>query len=306
MKSAKLISVIVLAACGAQPLAACDICAIYAASQAQGETGQGLFGGLAAQFSRFNTLRDGGHKIANDGEYIDSTVSQLLLGYNFNNRLGIQLNVPVIYRGYGSDPAGRHSESGFGDISLLGSFNVYRKLAEEHTFSWSVIGGVKFPTGDANHLGDPDFASGLGGHDLALGSGSYDGIVGTSVMGRWKRLFLTASTQYAIRSEGSFQHQYANDLTWFGGPGVYLAMNHQITLAVQALISGETKGKDNFGGVPDADSAETIVYAGPQINFTWRTRLSAQVGADFPISVYNSGVQLMPDYRVHAAITWRF
>ena len=66
------------------------------------------------------------------------------------------------------------------------------------------------------YYGDPDFAPGIGGHDLALGSGSYDGIVGTGIYGRWKRGFVTASLQYAIRSEGDFQHQYANDLTWMG------------------------------------------------------------------------------------------
>lgn len=306
MKVKKFIPFVVLAAASAQPLLGCDICAIYAASQAQGEIGLGLFGGVATQFSRFNTLRDGGHKIANDGEYINSTVSQLLVGYNFNSRFSAQLNVPVIYRGYGSDLNGRHSESGIGDISLLGNFNAYRKLAENYTLTWSVQGGVKFPTGDANHLGDPDFAGGIGGHDLALGSGSYDGIVGTSAMARWKRLFMTANLQYAIRSEGSFQHRYANDLTWSGGPGAYLVMNHQCTLAVQAVISGETKGKDKFSGVPDDDSAETLWYAGPQLNFTWKSRLSAQLGADLPVSIYGSGVQLMPDYRVHAALTWRF
>jgi hypothetical protein len=306
MKTIKILPAVLLATAGAQPVLGCDICAIYAASQAQGETGAGLFGGVASQFSRFNTLRDGGHKIANDGEYINSTVSQILLGYNFNSRWSVQLNVPVIYRGYGSDLNGRHSESGIGDVSVLANFNAYRKLAEDYTFTWGVLGGVKFPTGDANHLGDPDFAAGIGGHDLALGSGSYDGIVGTSVMGRWKRLFMTANAQYAIRSEGSFQHRYANDLTWSGGPGVYLAMNHSCTLALQAVVSGETKGKDKFGGVDDGDSAETIVYAGPQINFTWKNKLSAQVGADLPVSVYDSGVQLVPDYRVHAALTWRF
>ena len=28
--------------------------------------------------------------------------------------------------------------------------------------------------------------------------------------------------------------------------------------------------------------------------------------ADFPVSSGNSGLQVVPDYRVHAALTWRF
>jgi len=130
--------------------------------------------------------------------------------------------------------------------------------------------------------------------------------VGTGVFGRWRRLFATANVQYAIRSEGDFQHQYANDLTWMGGPGIYLAMNHQYTLSLQAVVSGETKGKDTFAGVPDGDSAGTLVYLGPQINVTWGSQLSVQAGIDLPVSRDNSGVQVMPDYRVRAALTCRF
>src|ERR1043166_9172436 len=88
---------------------------------------------------------------------------------------------------------------------------------EKYTFNWTVLGGFKVPTGDSSKLNTPDsdLPDGIGGHDLALGSGSYDGIVGTGIYGRWKRGFVTASVQYAIRSEGDFQHRYANDLTWF-------------------------------------------------------------------------------------------
>src|SRR5262249_4271654 len=153
---------------------------------------------------------------------------------------------------------------------------------------------------------DSDFPDGIGGHDIALGSGSYDGLVGTGIYARWKKAFFNANVQYAIRSEGAFQHQYANDLTWSGGPGYYLALQHHYTLSLQCNISGETKGKDTFAGVPDDDSAETILYVGPQLNFTWSSKLSAQFGADFPVSIYNSGEQVVPNYRIRGAISWRF
>ncbi len=247
---------------------------------------------------------------------IESSVEQVFVGYNINNRFGLQLNLPVIYRSF-QRPRGSvidsGTEFGIGDVSLIGNFLVYQKLQEDFTFNWSVLGGIKFPTGDSSRLNEPDVdsvpplpASGIGGHDLALGSGSYDGVVGTGLSARWNKLFFSANLQYAIRSEGDFGHQYANDLTWSGGPGVYLALNHNDTLALQAVVSGETKGKDTFNNVPDGDSAETIVYAGPQISFTWSSKVSAQVGLDLPVSIDNSGVQLVPDYRARAAITWRF
>jgi hypothetical protein len=301
-----LISVVLAGAC-TQPVLGCDLCSVYAATEAQGGSGKGFFGGVAEQFTHFGTVQEDGHKVASEGQYIDSSVAQVFAGYNFNNSVGVQLNLPVIYRAFGSETI-HGTELGIGDVSLVGTFTAYRHLSERFNFSWTLLGGVKFPTGDSSRLNTPDseLPEGIGGHDLALGSGSYDGLVGTGVSGRWKRLFASASLQYAIRSEGDFQHHYANDLTWFGGPGVYLVLGHQYTLSLQAVVSGETKGKDTFSGVPDGDSAETLVYLGPQVNLTWGSRLAVVAGVDLPVSRDNSGTQVLPDYRVHGAVTLRF
>jgi hypothetical protein len=301
-----LISVVLAGAC-TQPVLGCDLCSVYAATEAQGGSGKGFFGGVAEQFTHFGTVQEDGHKVASEGQYIDSSVAQVFAGYNFNNNVGVQLNLPVIYRAFGSETI-HGTELGIGDVSLVGTFTAYRHLSERFNFSWTLLGGVKFPTGDSSRLNTPDseLPEGIGGHDLALGSGSYDGLVGTGASGRWKRLFASASLQYAIRSEGDFQHQYANDLTWFGGPGVYLVLGHQYTLSLQAVVSGETKGKDTFSGVPDGDSAETLVYLGPQVNLTWGSRLAVVAGVDLPVSRDNSGLQVLPDYRVRGAVTLRF
>jgi hypothetical protein len=119
-------------------------------------------------------------------------------------------------------------------------------------------------------------------------------------------LFFTASLQYAIRSQGAYDYQFDNDLSWVGGPGVYLMLNHNYTLALQAACSGETKGQDRAQGVQTQDTAETLIYLGPEVHFTWGSRLSAQVAADFPLKISSSGEQLVPDYRLHGAVTVRF
>ena len=287
---------------------ACDLCAIYAAEEAQGEGGQGFFSGVAEQFTYFRTFQSGGHNTTNpDDEYLNSLVSQLFVGYNLNDRLGVQFNLPVIYRAYGKD--GTHaSESGIGDASLIGSVRLYETLSENSTFRWTALGGIKFPTGNSDKLNPaaPDFAVGIGGHDLALGSGSYDGLVGTGFYTRWKRLFLTGTMQYAVRTEGDFGYQFANDWIWYGGPGVYLMLGDKSTLALQAVVSGESKGQDTINGVASDDTAVTSVYLGPQLSFTWSGRLSAQLAADLPVSIASSGQQIVPDYRLRAAFTWRF
>ena len=300
------------------PSKACDLCAIYSAVHAQGASGKGWFGGAAEQFTHFGTMQENGQRVPNEiGQRMDSFVTQVFAGYNFNDKIGLQFNLPVIFRSF-ERPRGtvidRGTESGLGDISLLGTYRLYHKMEDDFSFNWTLLGGIKIPTGNSNRLGEPDVPSagsltqdsGIAGHDLALGSGSFDGIIGTGVSVRWKRSFLTANTQYAIRTKGDFNHQYANDLTWSGGPGVYLVLKDKYTISLQAVISGEYKGKDSFGGVPDGDSAGTIVYVGPQINFTWSDRLALSLGADLPVSIYNSGLQTVPDYRVRAAFNWRF
>ncbi|MDB6023770.1 MAG: hypothetical protein JWQ04_3627, partial [Pedosphaera sp.] len=233
MKSETLVLVL-LAAAGAQPALACDLCSVYAASEAQGGGGSGFFGGVAEQLTYFNTLQVNGRKIMNDGEYIYSSVSQVFAGYNFDDRFGLQLSLPLIHRAYGSSASGNLTETGIGDMALIGNARLYQKLREDYTFTWSALAGLKLPTGNAHHLdpNEPDFAAGIGGHDLTYGSGSVDGLIGSGMVARWKKFFLTASVQYAIRSPGAFDYRFANDLSWAGGPGVYVALKHDYTLAL--------------------------------------------------------------------------
>ena len=167
---------------------ACDLCSIYAATEAQGGSGKGFFGGIAEQYTYFNTYQIDGSDVPNVGnQYINSSISQVFAGYNFSDRIGLQFNLPVIYREYGY-MAQRGSESGIGDVSLIGNFRLYEKETKKFTFNWTALGGLKFPTGDSAQLNpnQEDFAPGIGGHDLALGSGSYDGLVGTGFFARWK------------------------------------------------------------------------------------------------------------------------
>ncbi len=296
------------AAVCAQQVVACDLCAVYAAAEAEGGSGKGLLAGVAEQYTYFNTLQVDGHDVPNEGnQYLHSAVSQVFFGYNFNNRFGLQFNLPVIYRAYGYRSA-RGSESGIGDVSLVGTAKLHEKLSEDFTFNWTALAGPKFPTGSSSRLNPvlPDFAPGIAGHDLALGSGSYDGQLGTGFYTRWKRLFFTGTMQYAVRSEGDFGYQYANDWTWLGGPGVYLLLGHEHTLALQAVVSGESKGEDSVNGAPLDDTAMTTVYLGPQLNYTLSSRLAAQVGTDFPVSITSSGEQVVPTFRLRAAVTFRF
>ena len=101
--------------------------------------------------------------------------------------------------------------------------------------------------------------------------------------------------QYAIRSKGDLDFQFAHDLTWAGGPGAFLALKDKYTVSLQAIVSGEYKGRDNFAGEIAEDTSVTAVYLGPQINFTWSSKLSVQIGADLPVASSPPGSKVVPD-----------
>src|SRR6185369_3984768 len=319
----KILLLIIVCIVTIKPAFACDLCAIYRSMEAKGSN-PGFNLGVFQQFTHFGTIREDGKDIGNPlGQKLDSSITQFIAGYQVNDRFGMQLSIPYISRSFkrpAYDDAGtlsidKGTESGLGDLSLIGHYRAYQHLAEETIFAWDLIGGIKFPTGSTARIreelsemdtpaGSP--ASGIHGHDLALGSGSYDGIVGTAVFGRWQRLYLTSGLQYSIRTRSDFDYQYANDLSWYVKPGGYLWLAHEGTLGLQLAVSDEAKGKDNMAGVTADDTGITSVIIGPELNFTWKENLSAELGAEFPVVANNTALQLVPDYRIKAAVTWRF
>ena len=298
---------------------ACDLCAVYRSLEAK-TSNPGFNVGLFEQFTHFGTMQQDGRKVDNPAnQSLDSSITQFIVGYQFDERLGLQVNVPYIHRSFrrptDSGSIDRGTESGLGDLSLLAHYRAFEHSTEETILVWDLVGGVKFPTGSSDRIkeelsetepapGVP--ASGIHGHDLALGSGSFDGIIGTSLFASWQRLFVSGAVQYNIRSRGDVDYRYANDLSWHFKPGGYLWLSHQETLGLVLAASGEVKGKDDLAGVTAEDTGMTSVFLGPELSFTWKEQISAELGAEFPVVSDNSALQLVPDYRVKAALTWRF
>lgn len=329
---------------GATTIRACDVCGCYtpqveAASQTDPFAKfwtKGWFAAAAQQFTNFGTLQRDGVEIANPvGQYENSSITQLLGGYNLNDRFGFQLNLPVIYRefkrpeGFGID---RGTESGMGDMSLLfkgvlfhhtsgggRSFEFQGKnpVAVEHEPEFAasavVLTGVKFPTGNTSRL-EEEFhetqvpgapPSGIHGHDLTLGTGSWDGIFGEQNSIRYRGFFFETNVQFTLRGDGAHQYHFANDLIWNGGPGYYLIRDSQGIVGVQCVISGEHKDVDRFRGKPAEDTGVTSVFAGPRLVGS-RGRWSAEVDVDIPISIDNTSIQIVPDYRLRGGVSVHF
>lgn len=319
---------------------ACDLCAVYSATHAQGLSASGWSVSLASQFTHFATLRRDGERVPDEfGQRLDSSITQFVARYGFAGRFSAQLNVPLISRTF-RRPDGmeidQDRERGLGDVSVLGRFEILRRDTERLTVIWDVMGGVKLPTGSTTRLreetleapeeaaligalsltpghvtprhGDHEHgpASGVHGHDLTLGTGATDGILGTNLYLRHGRMFATGFAQYTLRQRGDYDYEFANDFTWELAPGAYLLLGHIHTVALQAALSGERKANDRFGATLADDTGITSVFLGPRVSYTYGLNLSAGVGADFPLRIENTALQLTPDYRLRANVTWTF
>jgi hypothetical protein len=296
----------------------CDLCAVYNANAARGEGSTGFHLALAEQFTHSGTLQEDGSKVSNPiGQYRDSSITSLIAGYNFHPRFGVSLNVPYIHRSFKRAEGfevERGTESGLGDMALVGRWMVLSKPEHDHSYSVSLLGGVEFPTGSASRLreevnemeGPGAPPSGVHGNDLALGSGSFDGIVGVSASGQWRRLVFATDAQYFIRTRGEFGYQFGNELSVSGGPGVYLWFDEAKTFAVHGHASYESKAHDSVDGVNRDDGIVIAWYAGPALTMTWGERFSATLNVDLPLHIANRGVQAVPDYRVRGGLAWHF
>ena len=285
---------------------ACDLCGCYVPGDV---VIKGFRFGVAEQFSDFTTLQFDGVKVPNvDDQYLNSWNTQLYANYHFNEKFALQLNIPVLYKSFQRPENGEIQDginSGFGDVSLIGYYVPYQRKDPYSEVSLKVIGGIKFPTGNSDAIGEEltegdegepslEVPSGIHGHDIALGTGSYDGLIGMSLFGRVTRAFYTANVQYAIRTHGAFDYKYANDLIWFGGPGYYVAAKQNYSLGLQALLSGEYKGEDELGDEKTDDTAITAVYLGPDALLSFGQGFQAEIGVGFPLLINNSGFQSVP------------
>ncbi|MEY2558324.1 MAG: hypothetical protein QOE34_1749 [Verrucomicrobiota bacterium] len=292
---------------------------------------------VAEQFTHFGTVQIDGREVPNPaGQYEDSSITQIVAGYSFTPRFALQINAPLIYRSF-ERPEGfaidRGTESGLGDISLLGKFVLFhhetggsRSLKFDDpknphfevnepdlTVSALLIGGVKFPTGGTSRLkeefdelevpGAP--VSGIHGHDLTLGTGSYDAIMGGQMSLRYRSFFFQADTQFTLRGDGAHQYHFANDLSWGGGPGYYFVRSRKTMIGLQVSCSGEQKEVDRFRGKAAEDTGITSVFLGPRF-IASVGGISAEVAADFPVSIDNTALQVVPDYRLRASFAFRF
>src|SRR5436190_2119507 len=118
-------------------ISACELCAIYSASSARGESSAGFLFTLSEQFVAFRTTQFEGEEVkVARADYLDSSITHLVPGYNFSPRFGVGLSLPLVYHSFQRSDlryslAGppvltteKADEFGLGDIALIGRWTV--------------------------------------------------------------------------------------------------------------------------------------------------------------------------------------
>jgi hypothetical protein len=313
---------------------ACELCAIYSADNSQGGLNSGFRFTLAEQYVSAGTLQAEGEPFSTipflSQAHLNSSYTHLVPEYNFSPRFGMALNVPVIHRDFtrteilstGGNVRETGTLWGLGDVALIGRATVFQKNRMHYSLKVDLLGGVKFPTGDTERLdaevedakidqalfGKDHQHGALGGiqqHDLTLGSGSWDGVFGVSSSFRWNRWFLNNQNQYYLRTEGH-SYKFGDSIIISGGPGVYVLLEENFTLSVQANAFYESNARDEIIGQISNQTGTTGWFMGPLFSLTLGSHLSAGIGVDLPLRIYNHGLQTVSDYRVHGALSYRF
>ncbi len=305
-------------------LSACDFCSCELPNMGLGNH-LGWNVRVSEQFTHFGTLLQDGERIANPaGERLESSVTQIIIGYDFAHALSVQLSVPLVERSFQRWRNGvleRGQVGGVGDVSFLAHWATIHLVRSDYLASMRFFAGVSLPTGDSRRVleegaeadsagaegeGGATLASGIHGHDLALGTGSVSGIFGWDARVQWKRLFATAGIEGTARTRGAHGYTFADEMSWRGEVGGFLVDGDDFNLALSAECTGASKGEDVFQGTRATDTAATFVFLGPKIAVNWRKRYHADVAVDFPGARENSGVQAVPDYRISATVGIRF
>lgn len=321
MKTNSILLTAISASLLASRLVACDFCVCEMPDMGLGNhTGWRV--SVSEQFTHFGTLQQDGHAIANPaGESLDSSITQFVIGYDFAHALGVQVNVPLVVRSFQRWHNGvleKGSESGVGDVSFLAHWAPIHIQRSDFLATARFFAGLSLPSGDSSRVleeaaesGEEEgegatVPSGIHGHDLSLGSGGVNGIFGVDARVQWKRLFLTAGIETVVHTKGAHGYTFADEMNFHGGLGAFLVDGENLNIALSAECTGSAKGEDVFQGVRASDTAWTVVYLGPQVSANWAKRYHAEVGVQFPVLRENSGVQIVPDYRVSAAFGVRF
>lgn len=187
------------------------------------------------------------------------------------------------------------SQSGVGDLTLLGRYTAYQYDAPGRTLRTAPFLGVKAPTGE------DDARDGLGRLPTALqpGSGSWDALGGAVLTYQTLDFQIDGQVSYqANREANGFQ---AGNRWQVDGSLQYRLLPRRLGVGVPAFLYGVLEArllhaaKDRIGGSADANSGGTTLFITPGMQYVTRKWI-IEAGVQVPVQQRLNGSALETDY----------
>lgn len=145
---------------------ACDLCAIYSATNVRRESRAGFLLSMSEQFIAYRTPQFGGKEYQmDDPDYADSSITHFGAYLRFRRAIRPNAESSLRYHSFKRSevrPSNSSitfsveggNESGLGDIALVGRATIFKKKSMKFGAVATLLGGVKFPTGETDRLKD--------------------------------------------------------------------------------------------------------------------------------------------------------
>jgi len=251
-----------------------------------------LFGGFSLGVADFRFTRETG--LGQELNVFEETFTGV---YGVTGDLTLGLTLPIVQKHLEfktSSGTKTITSSGLGDLSLVGVYRFYRLDVPRATTQFSVIGGLKAPTGSTSQR-DRDTPLLTGGtrtrlpRPLQPGSGSWDGIVGIAGFHNLDQLSFYGSVQGKINSE--------DDNLRFGNNLHYDFTVDYVTLAERNLFfvlefNGVQAWKNKENGRKVRNSGGHTLFISPGIEYLPLPYLILESSVQIPIVQDLNGRQL--------------
>ncbi len=302
---------------------ACDPCALYSAMNAKEGKPGSIYLSVFEQMTSFEKGDENAYASLRNGERIKRySTTQLNLSYGVIENMSLQVSVPFIIRSFDEVKNYRSSsetDAGIGDVSIIAQYAKRFSLGNEFNLSSSLYAGLKLPTGDTGSIGElattdssveadkhhPITGIAGAGRVLTFGSGSFDFPIGGSINLSKDRFLLPMGIQYTIRTKGSYDYQFDNDLFWYVNPGYFVLLEDGYSLSVNAFLSGENKGADEIDGQRVSLSSFSNLFFGPSIGLSIGESFSGDIAYQMRVTDKDNGI-IVPEDRLRLAVGWKF
>lgn len=231
------------------------------------------------------------------------------LAYGISDDLDLLLALPIKtstgrYSTYHGMTVDEGNIAGFGDLTLLGKYRIYKSL--KHDFHSSVLAGIQLPTGDKSETDEYGF---LLAPDDQPSSGSWDPIMGIALSKGFGNTRLDLSSIYRLSTPGTAKVIVGDTVNFNLALSHHLKKSNWLHKFLPDDVFGEKldwrfaielnglwQEQVEYQGIKYEGHGGLTLFLSPGFNLTYSDRVSSFFSMGFPLIQELNGIQ--PDIGI--------